>query len=285
MITHGASAGLAATILALVTPGDRVVIPEPTYSLYADHVAPAGGEPVRVPGFDLDRIKQELPRARLVIVCNSNTPTGAALGEEERTALAQLVNTSDTHLLLDEAYSDIVFDGPFHSGLRLPTDRAVCCGTFSKTFAMTGWHIGHVVAPATVADQINLVHRSLNGAVNTFVQDAALAALPSRRALAADAVVAYRERRDHVVERLSGLPGGSMDMPRGALYALPRVRSGLSSEELTARLAASGVLVRAGSEYGPSGEGHLRLSYATSLELLDEGLNRLCAVLNQGGTP
>jgi aspartate aminotransferase len=117
------------------------------------------------------------------------------------------------------------------------------------------------------------------------VQDAALAALPLRQALAEDAVVAYRKRRDLVVERLSGLPGVSLEVPHGAFYAFPKVRSGLSAEEMTARLAAGGVLVRAGSEYGPSGEGHLRLSYATSLELLDEGLNRLCAVLNEGGTP
>ncbi|GHJ42219.1 hypothetical protein Sm713_78280 [Streptomyces sp. TS71-3] len=213
-------------------------------------------------------------------MCNPNDPTGAVLSREELTALAELVATSNAYLLLDEAYADIVFDGPFHSGLRLHelTDRVVCCGTFSKTFAMTGWPIGHVVAPAAVAEETNLVHRSLNGAVNTFAQDAALAALPLRRALAADAVVAYRDRRDRVVERLSGLPGVVVEVPRGAFYAFPRIRSGLSAEEMATRLAAGGVLVRSGSEYGPSGEGHVRLSYATSLELLDEGLDRLRAV-------
>lgn len=284
VITHGASAGLAATILALVNPGDRVLVPEPTYSLYADHVAMAGGQTVWIANrpdgsLDLDHIERELPHARLIVVCNPSNPTGYVLDRTELSMLAGLVQRTGAYLLCDEAYSDIVFDGEFCSSLGLDADRVVCCGTFSKTYAMTGWRLGYVVAPEPVADAVNLVHRTLNGAVNTFVQHAAHAALPLRRTLARDFVAEYRLRRDLVAEELAAVPGVHCTPPRGAFYVFPRIETELSSDALTARLADAGVLVRSGTEYGPSGEGHIRISYATDLDNLTEALRRLTAVL------
>jgi aspartate aminotransferase len=185
-------------------------------------------------------------------------------------------------LVSDEAYADIVFDGAaYFSSLDQPSlqDRVICCGTFSKSYAMTGWRLGYVIAAAPVADAINLVHRTFNGALNTVVQDAAVAALALPDTVVADLRGQYQRRRDLVVERLAVLPGVQLATPQGAFYAFPRVRTHLSSDELTAQLAAAGVLVRSGREYGPSGEGHFRISFATDLDSLDAGLGRIVGVL------
>ncbi|MFJ6538413.1 pyridoxal phosphate-dependent aminotransferase [Paenarthrobacter sp. NPDC091711] len=288
VITHGGSAGLAATILAVINPGDRVLIPEPTYSLYADHLAMAGAEAVWIPNkpdgsLDLRRIQAESAVARMIILCNPGNPSGRIYGVEELRSLAGIMEANPHMLLLsDEAYSDIVFDGAkFLSVLELEAiaDQVILCSTFSKTYAMTGWRLGYVVAPAVLADKINLVHRSINGALNTFVQDAALEALETDPATLEKLALSYQLRRDIVVDLLSGEPGISLLTPQGAFYAWVRIDSSLSSDEMTARFAEGGVIVRSGSEYGPSGEGYIRISFATDSDSLKEGLRRFVDVV------
>jgi aspartate aminotransferase len=286
--SHGASGGLAATILALVDPGDRVVIPEPTYSLYADHVVMAGGT-VDWTGnapdgsLDLDLLRAKIPGARMVILCNPGNPSGRIYGRADLEELAALAAESGCYLISDEAYSAIVFDGlEFTSSLSWPqyADNVICCRTFSKAYAMTGWRLGYVVAPAAVADAINLVHRTFNGALNSFVQHAGVRALELEDQLLDSLVEAYQLRRDLVVERLSDMPGLELALPQGAFYAFPRVAMDISSDELAVRMADGGVLVRSGREYGPSGEGYFRISFATDMENLEEGLRRVQAVLS-----
>jgi aspartate aminotransferase len=285
--THGASAGLAATILALVEPGDRVVIPEPTYSLYADHVAMAGGEVIWVPNhrdgsLDLDRLVPALTGARMVVLCNPGNPSGAVLAREDLIALGTAVAEAGVWLVSDEAYRDIVFD---HRAYFSSLDQAdiaefvICCGTFSKTYAMTGWRLGYVVAPRPAADAINLVHRTFNGAVSTFVQQAGITALELPDEWLAGTVRAYESRRDLVVSRLEGIDSITLAVPQGAFYAFPHVDMRISSDELAGRMSRAGVLVRSGREYGPSGEGHFRISFATDLDSLEEGLARVRSVV------
>lgn len=285
---HGGSAGLAAAILTLARPGDRVLIPEPTYSLYADQVAMAGAEVVWVPNradgaVDLDLIRELAPGARLLILCNPANPTGAVVSPERLRALSEIVAShGGLHLLVDEAYSEIVFDGArFTSALAMTdaADRTVVVGTFSKTFAMTGWRLGYVVAPVNLAERIALVHRTFNGALNTFVQDAAVAALATPRTDLVKMCRTYQRRRDIVMDALTRIPRLTITRPAGAFYAFPKIECGLNSSELAARFASGGVLVRAGSEYGPSGEGHVRVSFATDEESLNEGLRRFAHVI------
>lgn len=283
VITHGGSAGLAASVLALVDPGDRVLIPEPTYSLYADHLAMVGADAQWIANcpdgsLDLDRLAKEAATSRMIILCNPGNPTGRVYSHKELRALAGILE-GNRHLLLlaDEAYADIIFDGAaFLSTLELHSiaDQVVFCSTFSKTYAMTGWRLGYVVAASGHAAKVNLVHRSINGSVNTFVQDAALTALQTPDADIRAAAASYQLRRDLVAKRLTGIPGVALLQPQGAFYAFPKIDSGLSSDEMTARFAAAGVIVRSGSEYGPSGEGHVRISFATDTASLDEGMLR-----------
>lgn len=287
VVTHGGSAGLAATILALVNPGDRVVIPEPTYSLYADQVALVGGEIDYVANspdgsLDLAALLPRLDGARMVILCNPGNPTGAVQSAHDIRAIEAVIARTGCYLLSDEAYADIVFDGlSFFSALDLTDvpDLVICCGTFSKSYAMTGWRLGFVTAAAPVAQAINLVHRTFNGALNTFVQDAGLAALNVSDDELVAMAASYQQRRDVVVAKLIEIPRVEVATPQGAFYAFPRITSTYSSDDLTQQLADGGVLVRSGAEYGPSGEGRIRVSFATDLETLHEGLSRIHNVL------
>ncbi|MFJ8048315.1 pyridoxal phosphate-dependent aminotransferase [Streptomyces luteogriseus] len=288
VVTHGGSAALAATVLGLLNPGDRVLLPEPTYSLYADHVAMAGGEVTWIPtrpdgSLDLQAIAKHAPGARMLILCNPVNPTGMVFSKSDIEGIGAILRDHPhLYLLSDEAYSDIVFDGmAFTSALTLASvrERVIVAGTFSKSYAMTGWRIGFVCAAADPAEKINLVHRTINGPLNTFVQDAAVEALripdTDVRALSAS----YQRRRDLVMRHLDSLDAVSVVRPLGAFYAFPRINSALSSGELVQRLADGGVLVRAGTEFGPSGEGHVRLSFATDDASLEEGLRRFARVI------
>lgn len=287
LVTHGGSAGLAAVFLATVDPGDRVVMPDPTYSLYADQIHLAGGTTVRVPTLpdghlDLDRMADALKGARMLVFCNPVNPTGAVFGAAELAAVADMVAGTGTLVLADEAYGEFVYDGrPFTSALTLPRLRPhlVLSQTLSKTYAMTGWRVGYVIAPPALSPAIRSVHRAFNASINAATQRAALAALTAGPMLAAPMLAAYQERRDFVMSRLAVIPRLSCAAPEGAFYAFPRYEADVPSVRLAERFLAGGVAVRPGLEFGPGGEGHFRISFAAGLDTLDEGLTRVEKVL------
>ncbi|MBD3010515.1 MULTISPECIES: pyridoxal phosphate-dependent aminotransferase [unclassified Streptomyces] len=283
LITQGGTAGLAASILSLVNPGDKVVVPDPTYSLYADLVAMAGGVLDPVPlgpdlHWDLDRLADALDDARLFVFCNPVNPTGIVHGREELSALAELLDGTSTIVVSDEAYSDLDYTGrPFTSAVSVDglRERTVYCQTFSKSYAMTGWRVGYLWGPSPLIQAAARVHNTFNGSVNTFVQDAALVAVEN----CADDVVrmraAYEERREIMRGELASIPGLTLSVPEGAFYQFPRYDLDLPSADVVAALRAHGVAVRPGSEFGARGEGHLRLSYAAGPRSIIEGVRRL----------
>ncbi len=289
LVSHGGAAAITAAMLATVNPGDRVVLPEPTYSLYLDAVQLAGGRAVFVPTrpgdhhLDLGRLGPALDGARLVVVCHPVNPTGAVFDAAELDWLGRRLAGTDTLVLADEAYADIVYDGTcFTSTLAVPSlrERLIYVQTLSKTYAMTGWRVGYAVAEEPITTAIRQVHRTMNGAVNSAVQRAALAAVRTGPALAAPMVRAYQERRDFVTARIAAMRCLDAVRPDGAFYSFARYASRLPAAQVTARLLAGGVAVRSGPEFGPSGEGHIRLSFATSLPNLAAGLDRVEAVLD-----
>ncbi|MFE3598109.1 pyridoxal phosphate-dependent aminotransferase [Streptomyces sp. NPDC059142] len=288
LITQGGTAGLAASILGLVDPGDRVVVPDPTYSLYADLVSMAGGVVVPVPlgpdlHWDLGRLADALVGAKLFVFCNPCNPTGIVHGREELDALAGLLAGTSTVVLSDEAYADLDHTGrPFTStvsveGLR---DRTVYCQTFSKSYAMTGWRVGHLWGPPALIRAAARIHNTFNGSVNTVVQDAALVAVRSCDADVARMRAAYERRGELMRAELATIPGLTLSAPEGAFYQFPRYDLDLPSTQVVAELRAHGVAVRPGSEFGARGEGHLRLSYAASPESITEGVRRLARGLS-----
>jgi aspartate aminotransferase len=283
LVTQGGTAGLAASILAIVDPGDKVVIPDPTYSLYADLVSMAGGTVVPVPlapnlHWDLDRLADALADAKLFVFCNPSNPTGIVHSRAELDALGDLLDGTSTIVISDEAYADLDYTGrPFTSALSVDglRDRTVYCQTFSKSYAMTGWRVGYLWGPAPLIQASARIHNTFNGSVNTFVQDAALVAVQTCDADIAMMRRAYEERGATMRTELAKIPGLTLSAPEGAFYQFPRYDVDLPSVEVVAALRTHGVAVRPGSEFGARGEGHLRLSYAASPASITEGVRRL----------
>lgn len=287
LITQGGTAGLSAAILGIVNPGDKVVIPDPTYSLYADLVSMAGGITVPVPladdlHWDLEALATALEGARMFVFCNPSNPTGIVHSRRELEALADMVAGTDTLILSDEAYSDLVYTPePFTSALEIGAlaGRTIYCQTFSKSYAMTGWRVGYLWGPADVIASAARVHNTFNGSMNQAVQYAALTALKTCGPDIERMHASYALRRELMANGLQQIPGLSVSSPEGAFYLFPKYDAELPAAAMVAHLRNHGVAVRPGSEFGRNGEFHLRLSYAASSQAITAGVERLAAGL------
>ena len=287
VITVGSSEALAASLAAVVDPGDEVVVAEPTYVAYTPDIIFAGGTPVFVPthpedGWQLDPDAVEAaitPRTRAMFLGFPNNPTGAVLDPDRLRALAQIADRHDLIVISDEVYDRLVYGGHRHeafSAMPGMRDRTILLGGFSKAYAMTGWRVGYVCAPADLLDGIIKVHQYIIMSAPTIAQDAALVALSEADADVERMVAEYDRRRRMFVAGLKriGLPTAE---PRGAFYAFPSIAgSGLSSDEFSERLLFEHhVAVIPGTAFGASGEGYVRASLATSYEKLEEALLRI----------
>lgn len=287
LITQGGTAGLSAAILGIVNPGDKVVIPDPTYSLYADLVSMAGGITVPVPladdlHWDLEVLATALEGAKMFVFCNPSNPTGIVHSRRELEALADMVAGTDTLILSDEAYSDLVYTAePFTSALEIEAlaTRTIYCQTFSKSYAMTGWRVGYLWGPSDVIASAARVHNTFNGSMNQAVQYAALTALKTCGPDIERMHASYALRRELMASGLQRIPGLTASSPEGAFYLFPKYDVELPAAAMVAHLRNHGVAVRPGSEFGRNGEFHLRLSYAASSEAITAGVERLAAGL------
>jgi aspartate aminotransferase len=291
VVTHGGSAALSAALLGCVNPGDRVLLPEPTYSLYADLIAMVGAQPVFVrstPDFhlDLDGIGAAADGATMIILCNPCNPTGVVYGRAELEGLAEIAARHDLLVLSDEAYDHIVFDGvDFISTLAIEglRDRLIYCNTFSKTYAMTGWRVGYLIAPRDIAAAAARMHRTINGPMNTAVQRAALVAMTTETDWPERMRQEYQARRELVYEMLAGIPGASGAPPDGTFYAFIRYSGDVRPVDIVAKAHECGVAIRGGTEYGPGGMNHIRIAFSSSRPDLQEGMRRLRALFAEIG--
>lgn len=283
VVTHGGSGAVAAAVIATINPGDRVLLPEPTYSLYADLVRFVDAEPVFVPQtadfhLDLDALAAVAPGSSMVMLCHPNNPTGVVYRRDELEALAEIAEAHDLLALADEAYDHIVYPGvEFVSTLAIPAlrQRLLYCQTFSKTYAMTGWRIGFLAAPEPIAKAAARVHRTFNGTMNAAVQRAALAAVTTPDDGPAQRCAEFDRRRQLALGILNEVDGISVNAPDGAFYLFVKSLTGVSSSEMRSAADEFGVAIRAGNEYGPSGEGFIRIAFSSSVPEVQEGVTRL----------
>ena len=285
-ITNGGSGAIYGAMVATLNPGDQVLVPQPTFSLYAD-VARSIDAEVSYVGLtedlhlDLDALRAAAgPRARMVILVNPCNPTGTVFRRDELEALARFCVERDLLLLADEAYDHILFDGREHvSALELPdmADRILFTQTFSKTYAMTGWRLGYLAARQGMAKWGLIAHRTAVGTVNAAVQRAGLVALTTPSDWQDRMLEEYAYRRGMLDELLGEAEGLTWRMPEGTFYAFVKYNADVPAREMTPFLLRRGVAVRSGTEFGPGGEGHVRLSFATSRENIREGARRLAA--------
>jgi aspartate aminotransferase len=237
---------------------------------------------------DLDAIEAAAPGARMVVICNPCNPTGAVYVQDELEDLADIAEEHDLLVLSDEPYDHIVFDGvDFISALEIPAlaDRLIYVNTFSKTYAMTGWRIGWVGGPREVIDAVGTLHRAFNGPINTAVQRAALVAITEPTDWPERMRREYQARRDIVARMVAGVDNLDLVKPEGAFYAFINYGSDVPAVDVVARARDAGVAVRPGSEFGPGGEGHVRVAFSTGRERLIEGMERLLGVLEEVAEP
>jgi len=293
LVTVGASEGIDLAMRALVCPGDEVLIPEPSYVSYAPTVTFAGGVavPVKTSAADQFALTSEALRAAItertkaLILPYPNNPTGGVMTREQLMDIAQVLEETDIVVISDEIYSELVYGGHEHTafasiaGMR---ERTITLNGFSKAFAMTGWRVGYacgpreLIAPMFKIHQFTMLCASMQGQV---AADRALGrAFETGFEDVRTMVRSYDRRRRLMVENLNDM-GLTCFEPKGAFYVFPSIRStGLTSDEFCTRLLMEQkVACVPGTAFGASGEGHIRCSYATSLENLNEALRRIRA--------
>ncbi len=290
LVTVGAIEGLFAAVLAVIDPGDEVLMPTPTYSTHAVQVKMASGIPVFVPtveeeGFRLDLgafEKAVTPRTRAILFCSPSNPTGTVFTKDELLGLAQIAQEHDLVIITDESYEYFVYDNAEHFSLAsIPElkERTSSCFTFTKTYVMTGWRVGYVVATEEMIEQVRKAHIPMAICAPVVSQYAALAALRGPQDCVREFREKYEHLRDLMCQRLDRMPGiFEYQKPEGAYNMFPRVllEEGRDSFEFCKRLLLEAkVSLTPGVAFGPTAEGHVRMSFCTSEEMINKAFDRM----------
>jgi aspartate aminotransferase len=290
VIGPGAKPGLFFPPLALIEPGsgDEVIYPDPGFPTYSALVDIAGGVPRPVPllegnnfSFDLDAFDNLVShKTKLVILNSPANPTGGVMPMTDLEHIAAAAQNFDFWVISDEIYSRMAYDGyrvPSIASIPGMKERTIIVDGFSKTYAMTGWRLGYAIMPEDLADRVSLLLTHSIGCTAAFTQIAGIEALTGPQDFVDKMMEKFQERRDRMIKGINDIPGIKCQVPDGAFYAFPNVQSfGIPSKELAFQiLAQAGVALLSGSDFGPNGDGYLRICYANSLENIDRALNRL----------
>jgi aspartate/methionine/tyrosine aminotransferase len=289
VVTTGGAGAIFVSFLALLDPGDEVLIPDPGWPNYLAMASAVGAQAVPYPldpasGFepDLDELERLIrPRTRLLVVNSPSNPTGTVLTPEGLRALGEIAERHGIWLLSDECYDALVLEGEHVSaGAVVETDRLVTVFSFSKTYAMTGWRLGYAVAPPALAPVLAAAQEPVVSCPSTVAQKAAEAALRGPTEQVEAMRSAYRRRRDAALAVLDAA-GVGYTRPRGAFYVFVDVGGArLPSRDLARRLLDdAAVAVVPGSAFGEVGEGYVRVSLAAPEETVREGFGRLARTL------
>jgi aspartate aminotransferase len=275
------------TIMATVNEGEEVILPDPAWVSYEPATALAGGRAVPVTTKEENewRVLPEdvaeliTPKTKMIILNSPSNPCGSIATKDDIKGIADLAKDHDLVVLSDEVYEKIVFDGHKHYSIAAEPDmfdRTVTVSGFSKTYAMTGWRMGWLIAPKPLFKAVNKIQQHSITHVTTFAQYGGLAALTGPQEPVDAMVKEFKERRDLVMKLIGEIPQLHCDVPKGAFYAFPRYDNLMKSEEMALYLMDKAeVAVTGGAAFGEAGEQHLRISYATNKENISEGLERL----------
>jgi len=295
LVTIGAVEGLSAAVMALVDPGDEVILPSPTYSTHIRQVILASGKPVLVPvveeeGFtlDIDAIRDAVtPKTKAIMYCSPSNPAGAVFSEKTLRQLADIALENNLMVITDEAYEYFTYDGYKHFSIAsIPEMKknVVSCFTFTKSYAMTGWRIGYLHADETLIPQITKVHIPLAICAMVVSQYAALAALQGSQDCIVNFREHYRSARDLMCERLDDLSSVfEYQKPRGSYLMFPKIllKEGNDSTVFCKKLLKNAkVSTTPGVAFGPNGEGHLRLSFCVPEETINKAFDRMRIYFN-----
>jgi len=289
MVTVGGNEAFLLSLSTFLNPGDEVLIPSPYFVTYSAIVELLGAKVVEVPTIDEkefrvngDDLKKAVTKKTKCIMLNSPcNPTGAILGADDLEEIAGVAIEHDLKVVSDEVYEALTYDGRKNesiASLNGMSDRVITVNSFSKTYAMTGWRVGYAAADETTVGLMTKFQMYLAACPVSFAQYAAAMAMKDpRRQSAIDRMrSAYESRRDYVFHRLKAMEGISAVKPKGAFYIFPKIFLKGSDVEFAERLLVEGkVVVVPGTAFGSCGKGHVRMCYATSMECLEEAMNRL----------
>lgn len=292
IVTVGANEAVGAAFLALLDPGDEVLVPDPAWLHYRWCAQLCGAVTIPVPCHAENDFVPDpavvasliTPRTRMLVVNTPNNPTGAVYPPAVLEALADLAKQHDLLVLSDEIYERMVYSGARHVSLgSLPGmwERTLTVNGLSKAYSMTGWRLGFVAAPKPLADLMVKVHQYTVSGATTFAQFGAVEAYTGDQGVVDEMVASFDRRRRILVDGLRTIKGITCPEPLGAFYAFPSVAgTGKTSSELAeVLLEEAGVAVVPGESFGAAGAGHLRFSYAASDDDLREGIARMSQVL------
>ena len=294
LVTVGGSEAIDLCFRALITPGDEVLIPEPSFVCYDPLTRMAGGVPVALPtrAEDAFRLTADTVAAaitdktKLLVLPYPNNPTGAIMPREELEALAQVLRGTDIMVLSDEIYGELTYGREHVSIASLPDmrERTVLVSGFSKAYAMTGWRLGFACGPRELMALLTKLHQYAIMCAPTTAQYAAIEAMTGGDEDVAQMREEYDMRRRFIVDELNKL-GLTCFEPEGAFYVFPSIKgTGMSSEEFCQRLLTEKhVAVVPGNAFGESGEGFVRISYCYSLKHITEALSRIGEFLKEHG--
>ncbi len=295
VVSTGAKQSLMNVVMALVGPGDEVVIPAPFWVSYVEQVRLAGATPVVVHSTleedwkpPVERIAAAItPRTRLIMVSSPSNPSGSVLSLAELEQLAEVVRGhKDLYVMADEIYEHIVFDGRHQSFATLPgmAERTITVNGLSKAFALTGWRLGYMGAPLWIAQAATKVQGQFTSAANSIAQRVAKACVEADPAQLAPMRADFLRRRDLVLAEMAKIPGWRCNVPQGAFYLLPDVSASIDGTRIKGSVDLSmylldkvGVSLVEGRSFGA--EGTLRISYATSDDKLVEAMRRTASAI------
>ena len=272
--------------LLTLSPGDEALIPDPGFPVYASMTRFCGAKPVSIPpllaqgrAVDVDALERAItPRTRLIVFNSPSNPTGAMVPADDLRRIARLAERHDLWVMSDEIYRRIRYsdDAPSIAALPGMIERTIIADGFSKSYAMTGWRLGWGLFPRALAPHAVRLMINSNTCTAAFVQQAGIAALRGPQDVVDRMVAQFHKRRDVIVSRLSKIPGVRCHAPSGAFYAFPDVRAlPIPAAEVADRLLEEeAVALVDGAGFGEGGSGHLRLSFAASLENLEDAAER-----------
>jgi len=287
IVSNGAKQSCFNAIAAVVNEGDEVIIPAPYWLSYPEMVRIVGGEPVFIQTREENswKITPEdfenamTPRTKMIILNSPGNPTGSIYTREELKALSEVAAEEDIYILSDEIYEKLTYDGAEHVSVASISpeayDLTITINGFSKAYAMTGWRLGYLAAPEPIARAIDSMQSHMTSNPCSFAQYGALAALTGDQQCVADMREEFDIRRQYMFERLTQIQGVSAVRPQGAFYVLANISAlGLKSQNFADRLLSkSSVAVVPGVAFGD--DRTIRLSYATSLDVIKSGLDRI----------
>lgn len=286
LVTVGGSQALDVAMRAIINPGDEIIVVEPNFVSYSPLITLAGGVPVPVETTADTEFKLQPEQIEAVItkqtktllLCSPNNPTGSSLTKAELEAIADIVIKYDLLVITDEIYAELTYDEPFTSiaSIGAMRDRTIIVSGFSKGFAMTGWRLGYICAPVDLLQAMLKIHQYTMMCAPTMAQYGAIEALKNGSHDVEEMRKSYRRRRNYMVKSLNEIQL-SCHTPGGAFYVFPSIKkTGLTSEQFAEQLLLEErVAVVPGSVFGLGGEGHVRCSYASSMESLEEAIKRI----------